>query len=482
MAFLQKYGWVLLIACAAAALLIVLLVRAIRLRSRTASLKEPAPDEARTARAEETLSKMITFKTVAQSDQAGEAFDAQLRYIRERFPLILRDLNASTVDGRGLLCKWKGADERLRPVLFCAHLDVVPAGEGWTHDPFGGTCENGYIYGRGAIDCKGPAVALLEAVESMVAEGFSPRRDVYFAIGHDEETGAKSSASRLANYFKEQHVEFEMVLDEGDYVQEDSRWTKSPAAFVGVAEKGAMNMRVTAFAKGGHASHPGAHNSAEVLAEAISRIESAKFRPRTTRTTRAVFRALAPYMTRGEKFLYTNLWLLRPLFIRRMCRDPYRNAILRTTAATTMVYGGKAPNVLPEQMEAIVNIRMLQGQTAKDVVNYYRMLLNGLDVELNIDVNSEASAESDAQSRYFRLLELAVRDKFGRIPVLPVLLASATDGRRYEQVAHQVYSFVPLRMTPEDLAGMHGPEERISREELGRAVEFYRDLIRDLQS
>ena len=208
MELLQKYGLLMLICLIVLIFAVFMLFRMRRLRRRTASLKEAAPDPAIVERAAETLSKLIGFKTLSMSEDDGE-FVRQNLYIRERFPLLCSRLSVSAVDGRGLLCRWTGADESLRPVLFCAHTDVVPAGSGWSHEPFAGTREDGFIYGRGAVDCKGPAVALLEAVENLLGSGFSPRRDVYIELGYDEETGAKLGAGRMAKYFRENGIEFE---------------------------------------------------------------------------------------------------------------------------------------------------------------------------------------------------------------------------------------------------------------------------------
>ena len=78
--------------------------------------------------------------------------------------------------------------------MFCGHLDVVPPGEGWTGEPFSGAREDGLIRGRGAVDCKGPVIAMLEAVSSLMEEGYAPRRDLYLAFGHDEEDpGARAA-------------------------------------------------------------------------------------------------------------------------------------------------------------------------------------------------------------------------------------------------------------------------------------------------
>ncbi len=187
-------------------------------------------------------------------------------------------------------------------------------------------------------------------------------------------------------------------------------------------------------------------------------------------------------MTAAEKFEYTNLWLTKRFFLRRMCRNPFRSATLRTTAAATMMYGGKAPNVIPDKMEAIVNVRILQGQTSEELCRFFEMLLSGCNVELTVDVNSEASAESDTTGHYYKTLSRTIKAHFGDIPVIPTLLVTATDGRRFEGVAERVYSFVPVAVSPEEHAAIHGAEERIAADELGRAVEFYRDLLQNLQN
>ena len=75
------------------------------------------------------------------------------------------------------------------PFAILAHLDVVPAGSGWTHAPFGGEIENGKLYGRGAMDDKGPAVVCLYALKALKDEGFQPRKTIKLIVGCNEECG-----------------------------------------------------------------------------------------------------------------------------------------------------------------------------------------------------------------------------------------------------------------------------------------------------
>lgn len=109
--------------------------------------------------------------------------------------------------------------------MFCGHLDVVPAGEGWQENPFSGrTDADGYIIGRGAIDCKNVVIGLFEAVDSLIKEGYTPSRDIYLSFGHDEETGGAEGAAKMAESFERRGVRFEAIIDEGGYITTRPFW------------------------------------------------------------------------------------------------------------------------------------------------------------------------------------------------------------------------------------------------------------------
>ena len=103
------------------------------------------------------------------------------------------------------------------PLLLLAHLDVVPVEEGgeWPYEPFGGELAEGFVWGRGAMDDKGSALAILEALEHLLGEGFVPRRDLWVALGFDEEVGGERGAAAVARLFVERGVRPALVLDEG---------------------------------------------------------------------------------------------------------------------------------------------------------------------------------------------------------------------------------------------------------------------------
>src|SRR5262249_50686402 len=160
-----------------------------------------------------------------------------------------------------------------------AHQDVVPIAPGtekdWLHEPFGGAIADGYVWGRGSWDDKGNLLAVLEALEQLVAAGFSPRRTVMLASGHDEETGGARGAQAIAALLKARGVGLEFVIDEGSLITDGAgRGVPGALALIGVAEKGAVTLSLTAETTPGHSSMPPRVSAIGALSAALSRLES----------------------------------------------------------------------------------------------------------------------------------------------------------------------------------------------------------------
>ena len=142
-------------------------------------------------------------------------------------------------------------------ILLCSHYDVVPVLNydpsapdaplpGWDYPPFSGAVADGRIYGRGTLDMKGMLFSILEATDSLLAEGFRPERDVWIALGFDEETGGTQGALKIARYFEEQGIAFDAVYDEGGIIIAPGLGgIQRTAALVGTAEKGFSTIRIT---------------------------------------------------------------------------------------------------------------------------------------------------------------------------------------------------------------------------------------------
>lgn len=463
---------------------------------RTLSLAAPsaAPGTAITAaappidaaRVAERLGQAIRFRTI--SHQAGELdpapFDAFHAFLRATYPLTFAKFQVEVPAGKTLLMTLPGSDPGLAPILLLAHQDVVPvesASEAkWSAPPFDGAIKDGYVLGRGAIDDKGSLIAILEASEALLAQGFAPKRTIILAFGHDEEvlgSGAQATAALL----KSRGVSPWFALDEGLAIVEQFPLTGAPVGLIGIAEKGYLTVTVKATDEGGHSSMPPRRTAAEKVAEALLAIDAKGF-PGGLESgpARLMLEAIAPDLPFAQRMAMANLWLFRPLVEAQVAQSRAGEALMRTTVAPTMLRGGAKENVLPQESFAVVNLR-LHPRDAKDAaLARLQAAVAGIEgVEIiPFARGQDASPVSSATSGAYALIAAAARSVAPEgTPIAPGLVLGATDARHYAGVAKDVYRFSPAVLNDADLAGIHGTDERVSIANLERMTRFYALLI-----
>lgn len=441
----------------------------------------PVPDEKLTEHAAQSLAGAIGFATVTGDKEEMEGLVA---YLKERYAAAFSRLNVVDVPGGSLLLRWRAADRRQAPppVLFCGHLDVVPPGEGWTCDPFGGERRDGLVYGRGAVDCKGPVVALLEAVSSLMEEGYAPRRDLYFAFGHDEELGGANGAAVLADVLQKRGLSFDMILDEGGTIRKSHMGKRSyPAALMGVGEKAVCVYRLTARAPAGQIGAPPRHTAVGMLSEAVCRIEAAMPGARLLDPVKKTLRASMPAMGFWRRLVVANLSATR--FLLGLCfrGDPQATALLRTTFSATQMSGALSPVLLPTTAEATVTACLLQGDTAQSVLRHLRDLVADLPVQVELgEAYGDPSPISSEKAPLYEALCNAVHERFAALPCIPVILTGSTDARHYAAMSETVIRFSPLLTSDKAYKAVHGPDEYVRETSLGAAVEIYRSFMKKL--
>jgi carboxypeptidase PM20D1 len=462
-------------------------INMLRLGSRQIMVAPIVPPPVDERRAAEHLSSAVRFQTISRDlapDVDRGEFLRLHAFLKEVFPHVHAILTREVVNGYTLLYAWPGEDPTLRPIVLMAHQDVVPIAPGsesqWHAGPFSGEIKDGYIWGRGAWDDKGNLMSILEAVESLAAAGFKPRRTIYLAFGHDEENGGAEGASAIASLFKLRGVRPDFVLDEGMLIAEGIMpGLDPPVALIGIAEKGSATLKLTTTAPPGHSSMPDSRTAIGSLATALERVEHAPYPAVVGGVARDMLRAIAPEMHGLNRLALSNLWLLEPLVRRQLAAAPSTNALLRTTAAITIIRGGNKENVLPETAEAWVNFRLLPGDTVRGVVEHVRRAVG--DERVGIEVlpqSSEASPVASQTSDGYGLISRTVRELFPGVVVAPGLMIGGTDSRHMAGVAENVYRFSPVRARAEDLSRFHGTDERISVENYVEMIRFYETLIR----
>jgi carboxypeptidase PM20D1 len=451
----------------------------------------PAPAEAVDAEtAAAKLADAVRFKTVSHTDPAGfdrQEFLAFHRFLEKSFPRVHQRLKLETVSELSLLYTWEGSEPGLPPALLLAHMDVVPIAPGteagWSHPPFEGAIADGFVWGRGTLDDKGSLIGILEAVETLIAQGFRPRRTTYLAFGHDEEVGGINGAARIAGELARRGVKALYALDESGIVAKGIiPGVAQPVCLVGVAEKGYMTLELSVRTEGGHSSMPPSETAIGILGRAVGRLEQNPFPTRMDGPGMMIFDWVGPEMNFGMKLLFANRWLLGGLLRSELLKTPSMAAVLRTTTAPTVFQAGNKENVLPQEAKALVNFRLLPGDSVEAVTEQVRAAVGDPRVRVENprpETALAATAVTSPQTEGFKLLERTIRQSFPQTVVAPYLVLGGTDARHYAAVSASVLRFLPLEMTSADLGRLHGTDERVEVAGFARAVGFYIRMIKN---
>lgn len=471
-------GWIVLIAVVVffAALLLI------------AASKKPRPKARREVHetvdadgAARRLAGAIRIPTVSDTDRSKvdfSKFDELHAYLEKEYPLVHAHLSREIMDSKSLIYFWKGTDENLLPAALLAHMDVVSAeGQEWEIPPFSGEIKDGYVYGRGALDMKGQLIAILESVETLLQQGFAPRRGVYLLFGSDEEPLGLCGARGISETLAQRGVRLSFVVDEGGAIQSGkSMGIAGDIALIGICEKGIMNLKLIAKSKGGHASMPPKHTAVGLIGGAVASIEKHQMKASFNYATAHMFDTLTPHMKGAFRFFFANRWLFGGLLKKILCSMPMSAALVRTTIAPTQLSGSNAPNVMATRAQAVLNIRVAPGQTDADVLSHIEKYTE--ETEKEVLYYSAPSKVSSVETEEYALVRDVVADAFPELLSAPYPVVALTDSRHYYTICDNIFRFVPFPSMKEDLGTVHAANERLAVESLGRGIAFYMHLVR----
>ena len=361
------------------------------------------------------------------------------------------------------------------------HHDVVPIASPaiWTVHPFTEGIKNDSIFGRGCIDDKGAVISILESIEQLLKEGFQPERTIYFAFGHDEEVSGGKGAAKISKYFEESNIELALVLDEGGAITQGLvPGLEENIALIGIAEKGYVTFELESQMVGGHSSKPENETSIDVLATAISKLKQNPLPRKMTPVLSAFMNEIGPYMDFKVRMTFANTWLFESLILDEYEKSSQGNASIRTTTAPTIFEAGIKENVIPTASRAVVNFRILPGETIETVKAHILQVID--DERISVNVKGEGfnpSAISSTENDAYQVITKSIKEIFPDVITSPNLVIGATDARYYSKVSPSVYRFTPFKLTSKNINCFHGVDERISVEEFENAIRFYRQII-----
>jgi acetylornithine deacetylase/succinyl-diaminopimelate desuccinylase-like protein len=434
----------------------------------------PSPDEDPGAAAARILAEAIRIPTVNPPGNE-KPLARMLAGILEDAGVETRVVDTPS-DGapEGRAAAWarvRGTGKR-RPVVLLSHLDTVPADPGdWAIAPFEGATGVGSVVGRGALDAKGVAVVHLMATLAIARRAEPLERDVIFLATPDEETGGRSGAGYLVRERRSLLYDAEFLLTEGGGIQ-TGEGGSSPVWGVTVTEKAPCWLDVVAEGVPGHSSAAPPETAVTRLLDALERIRRLETPIHVVPEVARMFAAVENLAPAEDRQGFANLaYALEtdPEFRRRFLSDPGRAALVRNTVAITVLEGSSQTNVIPGTARAQLDVRLLPGEHCADFVKDIQQAIGdpGIRVEPFLTFTTSSSP---VNSSLFRAIEAVAAELDPGAPVVPRAIAGFTDAHYFRDLGIVAYGFVPRWLAPSETRGIHGPNEKISIENLRRGI------------
>ncbi|ROS05511.1 carboxypeptidase PM20D1 [Sinobacterium caligoides] len=429
----------------------------------------------------EQLSAVLALDTTTRqsNEQSHQTFNALFEFLEQCYPRVFGLSDIITVNEYSKVLTLKGKDSSEDPDLFVFHSDVVPVEQSsiaqWTYPPFSGEIARGYVWGRGALDNKGPLIAFFSALENLLRDNLELEKPLTIAIGHDEETGGHRGAAYISMYFKEKSLNFRCLYDEGmPILRELAEQAPQSIGLISTAEKGFLNARIRVIGTQGHAAMPPMQNCIERLCELVGKIkihfngEVAQSDIEKLKIYHDVKAMVAQNMTAdASTSLVDSLFRHHPFFC----------AQAATTLTVTVLDGGVRQNVLPNSAEAVFHFRIVDGQSVDGILKELESFCSGEKEHVEVMSCSEPSRVSDTNCSAYTDMEEAMSEVFPEARVTSGTMIASSDAAHYLDVAENLYRFIPFNLSLGEVGLIHGVDERVSTEGLTSATEFYRRLL-----
>jgi len=429
----------------------------------------------------DVFEELIEIPSVSGSRGTVEAAEAMARRLREAGFPAADILIGGPTPGGNLVARYRGTGAR-PPILLMAHLDVVPALRAdWSVDPFAFLERDGFFYGRGTTDNKAGAAMLIANLIRYRREGFVPDRDLIVALTQDEETSSEGVKWLVGeNGESVRGVEFALNTDAGGG---EIRNGERVSFGVQASEKVYLTFQLEVTNPGGHSSRPRPDNAIYTLTRGLDRLAEAEWPVRFNEITRGFFQRLAETEPDPELAgAMQGATAIPPdsAAIERLARDPYFNAVMRTTCVATRLEAGHADNALPQTARATVNCRVLPGSSTDDVERELGRILAEHDIALSRVNEPTPSPPSPLTPALVGTIESLTAEFWPGVTVIPTMSTGATDGLYVRNAGIPVYGISAIFESGESRA--HGRDERIGVRSFFEAAQYWYRLVESLSS
>jgi acetylornithine deacetylase/succinyl-diaminopimelate desuccinylase-like protein len=391
---------------------------------------------------------------------------------------------------KNLVARFRGTGKR-KPLLFIGHLDVVEARrEDWTTDPFQFVEKDGFFYGRGTQDMKQGDAILVENFMRLKKEGFVPDRDLIVALTADEEGGNYNGVDWLLKEHRDWiDAEYCINLDGGEF---EKQGDKRLLTAIQASEKVYVDFQLESLNPGGHSSVPSSDNAIYHLAAALTRLQNFSFPTDINEITRNYFERTAT-LNSGQVAADLRAAAKQPpvpAAVARLSATPYYNALFRTTCVATLLSGGHAPNALPQAARANVNCRIFPGEDPENIRKTLERVIADSKVTVKPVIQHGAGGSivplvavppSPLLPELTQVMDSAVRQMWGPLPLVATMSTGATDGKITRIAGIPTYGIACLFFQMDDNRA-HGKDERMGVQDFYEGVEFGYKFIKELSS
>lgn len=432
----------------------------------------------------ERFQAILRKKTVSNSDDPvyKEEFASFLPLLKELYPAVFSVVDCQLINEFGILIHWKGKNPSFAPVVLMAHHDVVSdEGQQWQHPAFEAEIHDGYIWARGSIDNKEIFTAILEAMELLINEGYTPVRDIYFASSNCEEV-AGDTMKHIVEWFRQNNIKPEFVLDEGGAIMTDlPLGIKTPCAMIGVSEKGWGTFKLTATGKSGHYAKIDDKDNANIkLAKAVAKISANPMPALINSALEGMLENLAPFVDGPVSAVLKNIKVFKPVVKKVMEGIPDTAAMIRSKITVTEISAeSEKAGYVPETATATLKMRIAPHDSINKILKHIDSVVGDL-AKVSVENFTEAPAISSHKTKSFAYIEETIKSVFPGIGVAPFILDAMTDSRDFAPICNEVYRFGAFRINNEQFSSVHNEDERIEVDVFLKSIEFYKAFIKGL--
>ena len=398
---------------------------------------------------------------------------------REGIPV---EVDEFTPGRANLLAILKGAGTR-RPLVLANHMDVVPADPArWSVPPFSGVVKDGAIYGRGAEDMKTEGILQLLAFIRARREGGPLSRDIFFLATADEEAGFQGALRAISpEGWRERLKGAEYLITEGGENLVDA---SGNVQYLGVetVEKGPFWLTLKTKGTPGHGSRPIEDSALNRMVRALDRVRRHRTAMKVLPSVQRFFADQAGEVKPPRSQWYRDITaaLRDPAAARELYDDREVSALLRNTISITVVRAGYKTNVIPGTAEAELDVRLLPGEDPQAFLAEMRGVIDDPTVEIVPPASFRPPNDSPTDNDLFRTVESVLRRHHPGTPVTTKMLTGATECVLYRPLGIACYGFTPLLTTSDELASVHGDDERVGEATVRRSTGIFYEVVRDL--